>query len=225
MGGVVKHQVQVQQSCCWWWWRGRGCLWQRSCVVKWSLFLCVYALLSYPMTNPRITCLPGRSALLPIPMGMWLRVMTVVIALFVMGMEQNGAVEVCDGCGYVRWWVWEHGHTLTARHMSTDMCGCGSHIIGDGNVIKGNNSGGCTVCNGDGAEWSSWVLWWVWACQACHPTGAHWAAGTDVAVMLLVMVMWSRVVTVVFAMGMEWNGAVEFCDGCGHIRWQLHVEQ
>jgi len=31
------------------------------------LFLCVYALLSYPMTNPRITCLPGRSALLPIP--------------------------------------------------------------------------------------------------------------------------------------------------------------
>jgi len=43
------------------------------------------------------------------------------------------------------------------------------HIVVDGNGIKGDGGGCRTVGNGDGAEWRSWVLWWVWA---------HWMVGT-----------------------------------------------
>jgi len=43
------------------------------------------------------------------------------------------------------------------------------HIVVDGNGIKGDGGGWSTVVNGDGAEWRSWVLWWVWA---------RWMAGT-----------------------------------------------
>jgi len=37
------------------------------------------------------------------------------------------------------------------------------HVVVDGNEIKGDGGGWSAVGNGDGAEWHSWVLWWVWA--------------------------------------------------------------
>ena len=48
-------------------WKGGRCFRQRCCVVKWWFLLSVYTLLLYPMTNPPVTCLLGRSALHPIP--------------------------------------------------------------------------------------------------------------------------------------------------------------
>jgi len=43
------------------------------------------------------------------------------------------------------------------------------HIVVDGNGIKGDGGGCPAVVNGNGAEWRSWVLWWVWA---------RWMVGT-----------------------------------------------
>jgi len=41
--------------------------------------------------------------------------------------------------------------------MSSSGCGCGSRVVGDGNVIKGDAGDGHTFCDGD-AEWGSCVL-------------------------------------------------------------------
>jgi len=76
----------------------------------------------------------------------------VVVALFAMGMERNGAVEFVMGvaCRMMGMGM------LSGRYRSSGGHTCGSHVVDDGDVIKGNDCGGRAVCDGgDGAEWAS----------------------------------------------------------------------
>jgi len=45
--------------------------------------------------------------------------------------------------------------TASDRHLSSGVRRCGGRIVGDGNVMKGDDGGGCAVCDVDGAEWGS----------------------------------------------------------------------
>jgi len=76
----------------------------------------------------------------------------VVVALFVMGMERNGAVGFVMGVACQMMGM----GMLSGRYRSSSGQTCGSHIVDDGDVIKGDDHGGRAVCNGgDGAEWGS----------------------------------------------------------------------
>jgi len=76
----------------------------------------------------------------------------VVVTLFAMGMEWNGAVEFVMGvaCRMMGMGMLSGRYRLSSGHT------CSSHVVDDGDVIKGNDRGGHTVCDGgDGVEWAS----------------------------------------------------------------------
>jgi len=76
----------------------------------------------------------------------------VVVALFAMGMARNGAVEFVMGVACQMMGM----GMLSSRYRLSSRQTCGSHVVDDGDVIKGDDCGGRTVCDGgDGVEWAS----------------------------------------------------------------------
>ena len=82
-----------------------------------------------------------------------------VTLLMGMGVEEQVHVE---GQVHIEWPVhveWQ-AHIKQLVHIE-QWAQVRHHIVVDGNGIKGDGGGCCAFGNGDGAEWHSWVLWWV----------------------------------------------------------------
>ena len=84
-----------------------------------------------------------------------------VMLLMGIGVEEQVHVK---GQVHIEWLVHVEWQAHIKRPVNIEQWAqVQRHVVVDGNGIKGDGGGCCAVSNGDGAEWCSWVLWWVWA--------------------------------------------------------------